>query len=185
MYLTGAPGSALLYCVLALALRSGHERPARWLRPAWAALWVGGAALQVLAGLGAVARAVSANAGAAPGFLRTVDMAALSVFRRGPGLAFAVLVGIHVLVAVAPFVTGRAWMIGAALAVATPFVFWLFGQSLGAVWTGVATDPNSGPTFVLLAVAVFCAPSAAGVSQPERRGRLGWTPRRLVRRQLR
>jgi hypothetical protein len=49
--LTGAPGSALLYAVIAAAVlpRGRTDRvPARWLAWAWALLWVGAAVYQLL-----------------------------------------------------------------------------------------------------------------------------------------
>ena len=165
MLLTGAPGAALIYGVLSLAVPPGHDRPARWLRPVWPALWLGGAALQMLAGPQAAARAVSASAQAAPTLLRTVDTAALSMVPSGGDLPLAVLVGLQVLVAFAPFVSGRARAIAVALAVATPLAFWVLGQNLGALWTGVATDPNAGPAFAVLAVAVFVGEPAARRSE--------------------
>jgi hypothetical protein len=54
--LTGAPGAALLYAVLALAAwprRDGTaaaDGPPLWTAAAWAALWLGGAVLQLLPG---------------------------------------------------------------------------------------------------------------------------------------
>lgn len=33
--------------------------------------------------------------------------------------------------------------------------FWVVGQSLGGYFTGLATDPNSGPLFVLLGFAIL------------------------------
>lgn len=37
-------------------------------------------------------------------------------------------------------------------------VFWVVGQSLGGYYTGMATDPNSGPLFVILGLAILgCA----------------------------
>ena len=45
---TGAPGSALLYAVLAVAALLPGKEAARWLQAAWAALWLGGAALLLL-----------------------------------------------------------------------------------------------------------------------------------------
>jgi len=168
MLLTGAPGAALIYGVLSVAALPGHDRPGRWLRPVWALLWVGGAALQILAGPQAAARAVSANAQAAPGLLRSVDTAALSVLPRSGELALAGLVGVQVLVAFAPLVTGRTRAIAVALAVVTPLAFWVLGQSLGAFWTGVATDPNAGPAFALLAVAALVG------EHPARRSEWWW-----------
>jgi hypothetical protein len=34
-------------------------------------------------------------------------------------------------------------------------VFWVVGQSLGGYYTGLATDPNSAPLFILLGVAIL------------------------------
>jgi hypothetical protein len=51
--LTGAPGSALLYAIIAAAAwpsGTSDQAPARWLVWAWALLWVGGAGLQLLPG---------------------------------------------------------------------------------------------------------------------------------------
>jgi hypothetical protein len=51
--LTGAPGSALLYAVLAAAAwprGSSNRAPARWPLPAWALLWIGAAIFQLLPG---------------------------------------------------------------------------------------------------------------------------------------
>jgi hypothetical protein len=46
--------------------------------------------------------------------------------------------------------------------VALSLDFWLLGQSLGGLTTGMATDPNTGPLFVLLALALF--PNRSGVT---------------------
>jgi hypothetical protein len=50
--------------------------------------------------------------------------------------------------------------------------YWVLGQSFGGITTGIATDPNAGPLFVLLALALFPngAPSVqAPTSEPARR----------------
>jgi hypothetical protein len=46
---------------------------------------------------------------------------------------------------------GTALMVGAVLSLA----YWALGQSLGAINTGHATDPNAGPLFVLLALTLM------------------------------
>ncbi len=75
--LTGAPGAALLYAVLAAAAwPNGRERPASWLAFAWAGYWVGGALLQVWRGprIGPdLAATVSELANGAPGWLSRID----------------------------------------------------------------------------------------------------------------
>jgi hypothetical protein len=38
-------------------------------------------------------------------------------------------------------------------------VFWVFGQSLGGYFSGLATDPSSGPLFILLGVAILSCQS--------------------------
>ena len=40
---------------------------------------------------------------------------------------------------------------GAALALD----YWVFGEAFGGLFTGLATDPNTGPLLVLLALAVY------------------------------
>jgi hypothetical protein len=128
--LTGAPGSALLYAVLAAAAwpRSSPsgESTARWLRFAWAALWVGGAVLEALP---------SQSSGHGP----------LAVTFLAEAQA---LIGIGVL---ARPTRTAAVTAGLALALA----FWVLGQHAGGIDTGRATDPNTGPVIALMAVALL------------------------------
>jgi hypothetical protein len=76
--LTGAPGSALLYGVLALAAwpRNGRSDipPALWLPRAWATLWIGGALLQALPAMNTGADVAGAiTAGGAPAWLADAE----------------------------------------------------------------------------------------------------------------
>ena len=91
--LTGAPGSALMYAVVAVTVwprRDGSpagQRPARWAAAAWAAVWLGGALLQLLPGSdtnASLSMALSMNASGAPGWLAGLDnhLAALGALRR-------------------------------------------------------------------------------------------------------
>ena len=47
--------------------------------------------------------------------------------------------------------------------VAMALDFWVLGQAFGQVFTGMATDPDTGPLLVLLALAVYRAGVPAGV----------------------
>ena len=50
----------------------------------------------------------------------------------------------------------RKLAIGAGIILS--LIFWVVGQSLGSYYTGLATDPNTGPLFILLGVAILgCA----------------------------
>jgi NADH:ubiquinone oxidoreductase subunit K len=56
-------------------------------------------------------------------------------------------------------------MVGVAMALD----FWVLGQAFGQVFTGMATDPNTGPLLVLLALAVYRAGVPAGAPAEMRR----------------
>ncbi len=186
--LTGAPGAVMLYGLLALLVwprqeaadGAAHEgdrsgRSATRGRLVWAALWVGGALFQLLPSNrpdGAISAAIS---GAAAGEPRV--FAAL-------GDATARLVGTHgAAVGIVLAVTEAAVGIGAlrrrpdaALAVGAllSLGFWVVGQDLGGILTGTGTDPNTGPLFVLLAVALWqgAPPVATGRQDLAREDRM-------------
>jgi hypothetical protein len=101
----GAPGSALIYAILAAA--------------AWAVLWVGAALFQALPGQNSGKAVASALTGGAGALVRRTRVPAVAL-----GLALAL-------------------------------VFWVLGQDLGALYTGQATDPNSGPLLALMAIALL------------------------------
>jgi hypothetical protein len=126
--LTGAPGSALLLAVLAVAAwpsRNGsREGPAPWLPFAWAVAWVGGAVFQAL----------PQNQGT------TVPSELLVIAEY--------LIGAGALL--------RATRVPAAvLGLAFALVFWVTSQDFGGIFTGQGTDPNTGPLFVLMAIALI------------------------------
>ena len=67
-----------------------------------------------------------------------------------------------------PFV--RATLV---VAMVTAAVIWLFGQNLGMILAGGATDPNSGPLLVVLALAYW--PLRPAIPRPTPRPRRGGT----------
>jgi hypothetical protein len=50
------------------------------------------------------------------------------------------------------------------MAMAVALVIWVVGENLGAIFTGSATDPNSGPMLALLAAAYW--PAGEAVTAP-------------------
>ncbi len=179
--LTGAPGAVLLYALLSYlawpsrkaemasptgASRFGGASPAVATPPTrgeglpgqvlWAVLWAGSAAM-LLAPANRTAQSIRSQIlGAASGepgwlasFLRTVAGAA-----SGHGAAItlslaiaSLTVGIGVFV---PRARKAALVLGAALSLG----YWVVGQAFGGILTGTGTDPNAGPLFVLLALAL-------------------------------
>lgn len=165
--LTGAPGAALLYAILAVAAWPDDARPAdgrpagavgAWFAGAWAALWVGlglSALLPANRSAGRVAEQLTQVAGSVPGWLVRVDHVVAGSIRDSGWVAVVVLTVTPVLVGLAGLGSGRvrrmaAWA-GIALAVAT----WAVGQSFGQLGSGIATDPNTGPLLVVAALALL------------------------------
>lgn len=170
---TGAPGAAVLYAILGLALwpsprqarmrqgdavvDGGAVRRGRWVRFAWLAVWVGVALLEFepLNHAAGVPAAQLVDAGQdEPGWLAATNSAVGGVVAGG-GLVFAVLIGLCAAFAGIGVFASRtrkaALIVGMVLAVFTG----VFGQDLGGLFTGHATDPGSGPLLVIFAMSLW------------------------------
>jgi hypothetical protein len=159
--LSGAPGSVFLYGVLALAAwpRRDHPdtAPARWLPLAWAGLWVGGAVFQALPGQNTGADLASLITGSGTGAPQWLERLEDSVagFAGHNGLAVVVgLVVVEALIGLAALST-RTRVVAATAGFVIALAIWLIGQDLGQLYSGKATDPNSGPLIALMAVALI------------------------------
>lgn len=178
--LTGAPGSALMYAVVAVTVwprRDGSpfgQRPARWAAAAWAAAWLGGALLQLLPGSdtnASLSVALSMNASGAPGWLAGLDnhLSALAPY-DGVSLVLdlVVLQAVVGLGVLADRRTRRAAVLGG---IVLSLSFWVTGQGLGQFWSGISTDPNTAPLLILLGVTVLgAAPWRPAALQGRRSG---------------
>jgi hypothetical protein len=141
---TGAPGAALLYVVIAVLAwpqRAGRDRAdldhratsvagrspvgPHAARLAWAVLWAGSAGL------------VLTTPSASGGTLASAGLAVLFVI---------IAAGIFI-----PAATRPVLILAAAVAVA----MWGLGQDFGAMFTGSGTDPGTGPLLLLLAAAYW------------------------------
>jgi hypothetical protein len=163
--LSGAPGSVSLYAVIALAAWPRRDRsdvpPARWLPLAWATLWVGAAVLQVLPlnNTGAdVAGAMTANG--SPGWLAGFESSFAGRITQHGTLSVVVLVAAEALIGLAVLYR-RTVAAGAAAGLLLALAIWVVAQNFGALYTGQATDPNTAPLVVVMAVALL-----AGYAQP-------------------
>jgi hypothetical protein len=173
--LTGAPGSALLYAVLAAAAwpRSGtsERAPAAWLVPAWALLWLGAAIFQLLPGQNsgpALESSLTSSASAAPHWLASLDTSVGGWAGRNGGLAVAALAATEFLVGVGALSRKtRNWAAAAGLVLS--IAIWVIGQDLGQLYSGQATDPNSAPLIALMAVVLFARSERVGAASEPRR----------------
>lgn len=162
---TGAPGAAILYAVLAAGCWPHHHRetPARGLDWAWVAIWVGGALLQLLPAQrdpNALSHQIRDSANGAPGWLAAIDRAAAGlVTHAGPG-GLVFVTSALAAIGLGALVPGRTRIAATSTGAAMAALFWLVGQNLGQLYTGHATDPNSGVLLILFAAAV-AAPAAS------------------------
>ena len=179
--LTGAPGAVLLYGVLAFGawprddgrphlrparwpalawLRAGRPDvpPARWIAFPWAALWAGGAILQVLPvnDSGAAAgSAISGGASAVPGWLGNLDTSVGAWFTHHGVVVYA-LIAVEALIGLAALVP-KTVRFSAAAGIVLAAGIWLVPENFGQIPSGHATDPNSAPLIALMAVALIAS----------------------------
>jgi hypothetical protein len=177
----GAPGAVLLYALLAVLLYPADRRPpdrvpagrhpaaaftaARAVgRPAaqasWLVVWLGLAALALLPASRAVGRTVADTTPGEPAWLAWTDAHAASALTGHGLLAAVVLAVVFVIVASGTFLPRRAARAAVVLAVAIAAALWL-AQGLGGIFTGSATDPDTGPLLALLALAFWPLASSA------------------------
>jgi len=186
---TGAPGAVLIYALLAVLLWPPRSAPASAgdleaasrtdgafvaARPVgatpariiWVVLWVGLGCLS-LAPANRAPRAlqsmISAMAVGEPRWLASLDHSVARLLGDS-GLAVSIALAVlFVLIGVAVF--ARAGVVRAALVVAggVAVVIWVVGEGFGGVFSGTATDPNSGPLLVLLAAAYWPVRAASAV----------------------
>ena len=170
----GAPGAAVLYTLIAifvwprertatpgssLATTSPLGRAAPML--AWAALWASFAYyawVPAMRAPQALSAMMSGMAGGEPGWIKAVD-AFLGRTLAGHGTEVSIaLAALFALAGVAVFVP-RAARAGLILAVALGALLWV-SEDFGGIFTGSATDPNTGLPLMVLAACYW--PVSAG-----------------------
>jgi hypothetical protein len=166
--LAGGPGAVLFYALLAVVLwpTSAGDSPfaaagvigARAARGVWAVIWAF-LALLCLLGSGRAPSGVhdvigTENSGQ-PGWLSAIDRHVASAV-SGDGLAVAVVFAALFLV-IGASVYFPSWAARATLAVAiaVAVAIWVVTENFGMILAGGATDPNSGPLLVLLALSFW------------------------------
>jgi hypothetical protein len=168
---TGAPGAALLYALIAV-LAWPSARPAgrrQWLgRASWAALWGGSAALMLQPAslaAGALRGAIAGQAGGEPGWVAGLDRVT-AVAIGGHGTAISVALAVAFALTGAGALLPRTARPALAAGMLAALAMWVAGQDFGGILTGQGTDPGTGPLVVLLAAMLWPPriprPSAAG-----------------------
>jgi len=167
---SGAPGPVVFYAILAVLLWPADRDPgapsvagrAVGRRPAqavWLVLWGSLAAFALLPAArapGAISDMISDGASGAPAWLAWIDTHAASALSRHGLAASIVLAALLALVAVGVYLPGPAVRAAVVLAVVLAVALWL-AQGMGELFTGMATDPESGPLLALLALSFWPA----------------------------
>jgi hypothetical protein len=169
----GGPGGVLFYAVLAVVLwpSEGSNVPfvaARTVgltaaRTIWVAVW-GILAVLCLVGSGRSPQAlhdlVSGLNSGEPGWLAHIDRTSEAFFLHHGTPAAIVLAVFCVIVALAVFLPPRIAQTTLVAAITVFAVIWVAVQDFGGILAGGATDPNSGPLIVLLALVYWPMPTS-------------------------
>lgn len=162
--------------------------PAPWLAFFWAGLWIMGAIYQLLSGQNTttdIATMIRNNASGAPGWLTALDTHTAKLIQgiggnqttqahamhmsisqmtlmpaaQSSGFWFILLLAVvQFLVGIAIFMPRHIRTVGVVSGIILSLLFWAVGQSFGSYYSGLATDPNSAPLYVLLAVTILATP---------------------------
>jgi hypothetical protein len=166
--ITGAPGGAVLYALVAVlawparssaadaaSVAAGSPLGGRWSRIAWLLLWGSGAYFLLLAAsraAGALRAMIVGGTAGEPGWIAAAERGAGSLIGTHSTAVTIGLAVLFALIAVGVFVPA-ATRPALVLAVIIAAASWFLGQSLGEIATGQATDPNTGPLLILIAAA--------------------------------
>jgi hypothetical protein len=181
--LNGAPGAVILYALLAVLLWPADRRaPAPFTaaravgshaaRALWLVLWL---SLAYFA-LTPANRAPQAPSGliagmesGQPGWLAAIDRGAASL-TAGQGLATSIALAVALaVIATGVYLPPAAAKATLVLAIVVALVIWVVGEGFGMIIAGGATDPNSGPLLMLLALAYWPAGAVTAPIDSERK----------------
>jgi hypothetical protein len=179
--LNGAPGAVILYALLAVLLWPADRRaPAPFTaaravgghvaRALWLVLWLSLAYFAVTPANrapGAVSEMIGDMTDGQPGWLGALMRGAASLV-TGADLAASIAAAVALAVIAAGVYLPASLAKGSMLlAIVVALVIWVFAQALGGILAGGATDPNSGPLLILLALAYWPARKAGKTAPGE------------------
>ena len=190
--LNGAPGAVIIYALLAVLLWPADRATAapfvaaravgvQLARALWLVFWLSEAYFALIPANRApqaVSTMIAGMEGGEPGWLAAIQRGGASLVAN-QGLAASVTLAVAlVLIAVGVYLPRPFAKATLVLAIVVAVVIWVVAQALGGILASGATDPNSGPLLVLLALAYWPARTlngrqrAAGVLPDDAEGEL-------------
>lgn len=103
---------------------------------------------------GSISSAISDSVRGEPSWLAHVQLSVAHALGSGGSSVAVACAALSFVIGLGPLVSRHSTVFlvaGAALALD----YWVFGEAFGQLFTGVATDPNSGPLLVVLALALY------------------------------
>jgi hypothetical protein len=167
--LNGAPGAVIIYALLAVLLWPADRETlapfpaaravgAHAAQALWLVLWLSLAYFALTPANrapGAVSGMIGGMADGQPGWLGSLIRGAASLV-TGDDLAVSIVLAVALVVIAAkvylPIPAAKGTLL---LAIVVALVIWVFAEAFGMILAGGATDPNSGPPLVLLALAYW------------------------------
>ncbi len=166
----GAPGAVIIYALLAVLLwpsdrfaaaapfTSARAVGARAARALWLVLW-GSLVYFALMPSNRTAQGlhsmIAGMASGQPGWLAAADAHVAALFAN-QGLAASIVLAIALaVIAVSVYLPAPITRAVLVLAIVLAALIWIFGEAFGGILAGGATDPNSGPLLILLALAYW------------------------------
>jgi hypothetical protein len=171
----GAPGAVIIYALLAVLLwptdRGRLPAPftaaravgAPAARALWLVLWLSQAYFALLPANRApqaLHDMIAGTGSGEPSWLAAMDRNAATLVAH-QGLAASVVLALALAaIAVGVYLPPPAARAAVVLAIVVAAVIWVVGQAFGGILAGRATDPDSGPLLILLALAYWPARTA-------------------------
>lgn len=163
----GGPGAVLFYALLAVllwptdqagstpAFAAARAVGSTAAKAVWVVVWTGLAFLSLL-GTGrspqGIHNLIKKLDTGQPGWLAAIDRHAASLIADHGLAVAAIFATLCIVVACRVFLAPRAAAATLVLAIVTAGTIWVVGQNFGTILAGGATDPNSGPLLILLAL---------------------------------